>query len=163
MALLITSGFVRRGVPNPPHTPAGLADFAKIEFPYKPTFVVMGSGLRLLQICREIAWEREQLKGFEYRVSPFCGGAEVIDDEGNTWLASGAKVPTGHYHGTASVDAFDAWAFIRGYPEQALFIGDQEFALALGIPNPGKACLYQIDQRARSYELLQQVEELPAD
>lgn len=162
MALLVTSGFIRRGVPNPTHTPAGLADFARVELPYKPTLVVMGSGFRLLEICRELTWERESLKNFDYLISLFCGGPEVQDDDGNVWLAHGAKIAGDHYHGVAAVDAFDAWAFVRAYPEQTLFIGDQEFAMALGI-NAGKACLYEIDSRESNSKLLQQVEELPAD
>lgn len=150
MSLIITHGLRHSGT-NPTHTAKGLEQLWALELPYRPAFVLVGTGARFREMYG-VLWSK-WLIGVPMKFSSFCGSADGFDAPDTIVLADGETCKLEDYMGLANTPGFDAWAFVGSQPADTLFLAGGELVTALGIAKPAKGVIYQVDAEARTINL----------
>jgi hypothetical protein len=154
MRYAITHG-IRNGGADPSHTPEGIKQIEALR-PNNIARVVVGTGLRHIQILETLIRIGELTENTKSMISPFVGSADAYNpSEGGIVLPSRYQCPLEDYIGINN-PRFDIWGFVSDQIEGTLFLCGAEFLSALGVGKPAKGALYAVDIDTRACTLLQQ-------
>ena len=154
-AFLITHGDRYFG-PNPSHTVVGIQQVQNLKIP-EVKLIVIGTGKRFQEIYTAI---KDQVSDVPIKYSPFCGGVEGLESNGQIILNDGTLVDDENCLGMIKVKAFDALMFIEELIELAdgdvLLCAGGELMWALGLkPINQKGHLYELDPETKSGHMIQ--------
>jgi hypothetical protein len=153
MKHLITHGLRNSGA-LPQHTAAGLAQLANLPKLEGITKVVVGTGLRFMEIYRSLVENGKLDASVPIAYSPFCGSVDGLDPPDTVVLANGTECKLGDYIGFGDTAAFDPWAFIGEQPDGTLFLAGGELMIALGAGKTPKAALFELNVETRDFGLI---------
>ncbi|MFA6503131.1 MAG: hypothetical protein WCT45_02655 [Candidatus Paceibacterota bacterium] len=155
MKYLITHGLRDSGV-LPQHTEAGIAQFANLPKMDGVAKVVVGTGIRFMEIYRTLVANGQLAASTPVVYSPFCGSADGLDPPDTILMADGSVCKLDDYIGFGNTKAFDPWVFIAEQPVGTLFCAGGELMMALGCQKVPKAALFGLNSDARTFELVTQ-------
>jgi hypothetical protein len=131
---------------DPKHTELGLKKIRAIQLPKEIAIVVTGTGRRMLEIL-EIVKARLP-SPIQITYSPFCGSGDILKK--NQIILSGGRIINlmdydGLYSSPDNLALFNAWNWVKQYPNNTLFLAGRELMTALGLAKISEeGCLYEL-------------------
>lgn len=112
------------------------------------TTMVIGTGHRHSQMLSTLSCAFEP---HTTMYSPFCGTADVVNEDGTIALSNGTHITEQDYIAPYNCGFLDCWMVLRQFPESTLFIASRELFGALGwVQLYEEAALYEIDPDTRT-------------